>query len=132
MGSIRLPNLSVYDNFMFYKNLLNYNFLNFWNYYFLWLYSQFIFKEIFFDNFLIFIKNKKTFKKINNNFHKTNILNFIPGQLIIINYKNYLILKFNLVSYFYLNNFFKNSNLYKMNYFVFSRKLHSLNYKFNI
>lgn len=129
MGSVRLPNLAVYDNYMFYSNLLNFNFLNFWNYYFLWLYSQFIFKEMFLDVFLIFIKNKKILKKIFNNFYKTNILNFIPGQLIVINYKNYLIMKFNISSYFYLNSFFKNNNIFKVNYFKFFKKTPFLNYK---
>lgn len=125
MGSVRLPNLSNYGIYCYYKNLLNYNF-NFWYYYYYYFHLKAIVYDIWSNkNFLV---NNNSSKKIS--FKLKNC--FVIGDTHLILSSNFLILKFSIFSYYNLN-YFLNQNL-NLNFNVLNLKfknLKKLNYKLN-
>jgi hypothetical protein len=112
MGSIKLPNLSINNNFMYYKNIFNNN-ASFWFYYYFYFLINHVIDKILKDGFLfkftknLFLNNK--FKIIN--FYK-NI--FYLGLINLIKIQKWLIINVNLYSSISLLNFnkFENSSSY--------------------
>lgn len=68
MGSVRLPNLSLNGNFLYFKNIFNKD-RNFWHYYYFFFYANTVIKTIFKDDFLVKFSKLSFF---NNDFKVVN------------------------------------------------------------
>lgn len=111
MGSIRLPNLSIKNKYMYYKNLMSYNF-NFWYYYYYFFFLRQLFFYLLYERILNF-KFKLNFK-LNLNY-KNNV---ILGDLNIILNKKFILIKLNFLNFFpnnYLLLLNRNVNFYLLN-----------------
>ena len=97
MGSTRLPNLSILGKYMYYRNLLNYNF-NFWYYYYFFFFFSQIFFYLFYEKIINF--KFKNYFKLNQSF-KNNV---ISGEINFILNNKFILIKLNLL------NFYSNSN----------------------
>ena len=97
MGSTRLPNLSILGKYMYFKNLINYNF-NFWYYYYFFFFFRQVFFYLFYEKIVNF--KFKNFFRLNQSF-KNNI---ISGEITFILNNKFILIKINLLN-FYSNSF---------------------------